>query len=236
MALLVISLLLMVSPSKQVCAPNCTGVDPGAEVRDPRDFTKYYICLDTDESGILSASVESVLCPPGKYFNDTRHKCELISTNPSISLTRTCDPCQVDCPAPFVVTPHPTICSLYYVCLADGHTLQQQCFRGYYFNYHTGLCTEDESQCYNYCDPYEPHCTYVNQKIPHPLDNTKFYLCTLDGPVRFQCPGNMPFQEDSLLCDSYLVDGHNAAWKYGTSDKHLFSFLVIFFVCLSLVK
>lgn len=45
---------LQVSPGEQVCAPDCSGVDPGVRVRDPTDFTKYYICLDVDGSGKYS--------------------------------------------------------------------------------------------------------------------------------------------------------------------------------------
>ncbi|XP_027221054.2 uncharacterized protein [Penaeus vannamei] len=230
MKLLFLFFLLRVSPSQQVCAPDCTGVDSVAMVPDPTDFTKYYTCLDTDQSGNLSPSGDAVKCPTDEYFNAASLKCDpLLSADPGT--LRTCDPCQVDCTGPLPVAPHPTNCSLYYECHPDGRTTQHRCSRDSFFNYHTGSCTEDWSQCYSYCDPEEPHCTRLNQTIPHPSDSSVFFLCTSEGPVRRQCPCHMAFQKDSNECKSYPSGGQNASWKCGANDNFLF-FLVIFFFCL----
>ncbi|XP_042867653.1 peritrophin-1-like [Penaeus japonicus] len=200
-ALLVI---LKVSLSEQVCAPDCSGVDPGVNVRDPTDYTKYYICLDVDGSGNLLPSSESVPCPPGKFFNDghTLPKCDPIEDMPDVVVRTTCDPCKPHCPEGGIVTPHPTDCSRYYVCLNDGHTVEYECATGYYFDYIAGVCSEDRTHCYEYCDPCQPHCTHVYQRVPDPYNCTKFYLCTVGGVVSFKCPYGKVFNEELHLCQT----------------------------------
>ncbi|XP_063591477.1 peritrophin-1-like [Penaeus indicus] len=202
-ALLVI---LTASPGEQVCAPDCSGVDPGVRVRDPTDFTKYYICLDVDGSGNLLPSSDSVSCPPGEFFNDqhTLPRCDPIEDTPEIIMTATCDPCKPHCPETGMVAPHPTDCSRYYVCLNDGHAIEYDCGAGYYFDYIDGVCSEDNSRCYQYCDPCKPHCTHVYQRVPDPYNCTKFYLCTLGDVVSFKCPYQMVFNKESHLCEKSI--------------------------------
>ncbi|ROT70535.1 putative chitinase 3 [Penaeus vannamei] len=100
-----------------------------------------------------------------------------------------------------MLAPHPTDCSRYYVCLADGLAIEHDCEAGYYFDYKTGMCSEDDSYCYQYCDPCKPHCTHVYQRVPDPYNCTKFYLCTVGGSVSFKCPHQMVFNAESHLCE-----------------------------------
>lgn len=203
------------SPGEQVCAPDCSGVDPGVRVRDPTDFTRYYICLDVDGSGNLLPSSDSVQCPPGQFFNDahTLPRCDPIEDTPEVITTATCDPCEAHCPEAGMLAPHPTDCSRYYVCLADGLAIEHDCEAGYYFDYKTGMCSEDESYCYQYCDPCKPHCTHVYQRVPDPYNCTKFYLCIVGGSVSFKCPHQMVFNAESHLCEKSVNCINNCSPK-----------------------
>ncbi|KAG7176133.1 putative Chitin binding Peritrophin-A domain-containing protein 28 [Homarus americanus] len=119
-----LSLLLLslaVRGSVQLCAPDCSGVDPGTKVRDPTDCTKYYECIYVSE-------------------------------------------------APF-------------------------------FDFMTGGCQSDDTLCYPYCNICEPHCTEYDQRVPDPLDCTRFYHCTPPTMSNFLCPHHQVFNRVSAQCE-----------------------------------
>ncbi|ROT70536.1 hypothetical protein C7M84_011143 [Penaeus vannamei] len=178
---------LTVSPGEQVCAPDCSGVDPGVRVRDPTDFTRYYICLDVDGSGNLLPSSDSVQCPPGEFFNDAH-------------------------------TPCPD-CSRYYVCLADGLAIEHDCEAGYYFDYKTGMCSEDDSYCYQYCDPCKPHCTHVYQRVPDPYNCTKCLPASRSAPRLLRRSGRESQRPDGFTRYYICLDVDGSGNLLPSSDS-----------------
>ncbi|XP_042866358.1 uncharacterized protein LOC122249500 [Penaeus japonicus] len=200
----VIFLAFAVSPSVQVCAPHCTGVDPGTKVRDPTDCTRYYICLDASGNGELVPSIQPVQCPDDHYFND-RHsipRCDPIVGAPSDYCTQLCNPCLPHCTEPYQVTPHHNDCSVYYVCLDNSHLIEVGCPQELpFFDFISGSCQNDETLCFHYCDPCEPHCTEQNERIADPSDCHRFYLCTPPTMSSFLCPHNQVFSTVTLQCE-----------------------------------
>ncbi|XP_045600120.1 peritrophin-1 isoform X2 [Procambarus clarkii] len=199
-------LLLMVWRSEQVCAPDCSGVDSMIRVRDPTDCTRYYVCLDASNNGEMIASIDSVSCPDDYYFNEshTVPRCDPLTTLPD-PCRSTCDPCVPHCLAPGKVTPHPTNCSLYYVCLDDNLLLDAHCPpETRFFDYRSGVCTDDNSVCYSYCDLCVPHCTTPGERVPDPYDCTKFHLCVVGGMVSYMCPHHRVFNSDTQLCEDNI--------------------------------
>ncbi|XP_071527837.1 uncharacterized protein [Panulirus ornatus] len=202
---LTISLLsLVVRPSVQLCAPDCTGVDPGTSVRDPTDCTRYYVCLDASGTGELVPSAEPIPCPDGHYFNEahTLPRCDPINGAPSDFCSPLCDPCVPHCTSSGDLAPHPTDCSTYYVCLQNNHVLAVGCPAEVpNFDFLTGNCQADDTLCYHYCNPCVPHCTYTGQRVLDPLDCTKFYLCTPPTMSHFLCPHNQVFNAETSQCE-----------------------------------
>lgn len=201
-ALLVVA--LAVSPSVQVCAPDCTGVDPGTKVRDPTDCTRYYVCIDASGMGELVPSNEPVSCPDNQYFNPahTMPRCDPIADAPSDFCSPLCNPCVPHCNHPGEVTPHPQDCSTYHVCLNDDHILDAGCPAEIpYFDFLIGECQGDETMCYHYCDPCVPHCTQQDERVPDPTDCHKFYLCTPPTMSSFLCPHGQVFNADTRVCE-----------------------------------
>ncbi|XP_037796766.1 uncharacterized protein LOC119592044 [Penaeus monodon] len=199
---------LTVSPSAPLCAPDCTGVDPGTSVRDPTDCTKYYVCVDASGTGELVPSVESVDCPDDHYFNDqhTTPRCDPIDEAPSGFCSDLCNPCLADCNHPGEVTPDPSNCSSYYVCLDSGHTLAVECpGSAPYFDFMTGNCQIDSTLCYHYCDTCVPHCTQQNERVADPYDCHKFYLCTPPTMSSFLCPHSQVFNRETGVCEDDAV-------------------------------
>ncbi|ROT73019.1 hypothetical protein C7M84_008580 [Penaeus vannamei] len=200
---LLLLLSLAVSPSVQLCAPDCMGVDPGTSVRDPTDCTRYYVCVDASGDGVLLPS-EPVNCPDGQYFNEyhTVPRCDPISSAPSDFCSDLCNPCEPHCGSPGALTPHPTTCYKYYVCLQNDHYLEEECSPpNLYFDYMTGACQTDNSVCYTYCDVCEPHCTQQNERVPDPTDCHRFYLCTPPTMSNFLCPHNQVFNRATRECE-----------------------------------
>ncbi|XP_042234364.1 uncharacterized protein LOC121874322 [Homarus americanus] len=197
-------MILLVRGSLQVCAPDCTGVDPGFSVKDPTDCTKYYICLDTSGDGKLVASSESLSCPDGQFFLDehTIPRCTPLPEFLPNTCKSMCNPCVPNCPAVGALEPHPINCSRYYVCLEDNHVIEESCppHKGH-FDYKFGECTADNTVCYNYCDPCVPHCTTVDQRVEDPYDCTKFHLCIMGGLANFKCPHHQVYNRYAGLCE-----------------------------------
>ncbi|XP_071540943.1 uncharacterized protein [Panulirus ornatus] len=202
---LLLLVALAVKPSQEVCAPDCTGVDPGTSIKDPTDCTRYYVCLSIN--GEMIPSEEAVQCPSGHYFNSYHSvpRCDLIEDAPEGFCSPLCDPCAPDCSlnTPGTLQPHPLDCSLYYVCLADGHTLEEACpveFR--YFDYRTGNCQVDDTLCYRYCDLCLTHCTYDGQMVIDPYDCHRFYLCTPPTEALYLCPHDQVFNTGTGQCEA----------------------------------
>ncbi|XP_071527792.1 uncharacterized protein, partial [Panulirus ornatus] len=192
----------------RLCAPDCTGVDPGTSVRDPTDCTRYYVCLDASGTGELVPSSVSLECPDGQYLNDahTVPRCDPISGAPQGFCSNLCNPCKPHCTDAGGVTPHPTDCSTYYVCLENGHILEVGCPSDVpFFDFMSGECFADDTLCYSYCDPCLPHCTVDGERIPHPSDCTKFYLCSPPEIVSFTCPHNQVFNRETSQCEEDAV-------------------------------
>nr|XP_027217538.1 uncharacterized protein LOC113810052 [Penaeus vannamei] len=196
---------LAVSPSVQVCAPDCTGVDPLTKVRDPTDCTRYYVCVDTSGTGVLLPSIDPVECPDGQYFNDqhTNPRCDPISSAPYDFCSPLCNPCEAHCTHAGEVTPDPTDCSTYYVCLDDGHVLPVGCSAETpFFDFMVGECQTDPTLCFHYCDVCEPHCTQQNERVPDPTDCHRFYLCTPPTMSSFLCPHEEVFNRVTGVCEA----------------------------------
>ncbi|XP_042866379.1 uncharacterized protein LOC122249512 [Penaeus japonicus] len=200
---LLLFLFIAVSPSVQLCAPDCTDVDPGTKVRDPTDCTRYYVCLDVTGDGILLPS-EPVDCPDAHYFNEhhTSPRCDPIAGAPSDFCSRLCNPCEPHCSSPGELTPHPTKCYQYYVCLQNNNLLGEECpTHNINFDYLTGKCQNDDTLCYNYCNICEPHCTQDSERVPDPTDCHRFYLCTPPTMSNFLCPHNQVFSRVTRECE-----------------------------------
>nr|ASP44166.1 obstructor F2 [Penaeus vannamei] len=195
---------LAVSPSVQVCAPDCTGVDPGTKVRDPTDCTRYYVCVDATGSGVLVPSIDPVECPDGQYFNDqhTSPRCDPINSAPNGFCSQLCNPCEPHCTHAGEVTPDPLDCSTYYVCLQDDHFMSVGCpAETPYFDFMAGECQGDSTLCFHNCDVCEPHCTQQNERVPDPTDCHRFYLCTPPTMSSFLCPHNEIFNRETGVCE-----------------------------------
>ncbi|XP_071528094.1 uncharacterized protein [Panulirus ornatus] len=186
-----------------VCAPDCSGVESGTSVRDPTDCTRYYVCLDLGDGEPLPSEYP-VECPSGQYFNDahTVPRCDPISGAPQGFCSNLCNPCKPHCIADGGVTPHPTDCSTYYVCLQEG-IMEVGCESNLpFFDYMTGECSDDPTLCFAYCDPCIPHCTAANERVPDPIDCHQFYVCNPPEVVSFLCPHNEIFNRDSGECEA----------------------------------
>ncbi|XP_069959555.1 uncharacterized protein [Cherax quadricarinatus] len=197
-------LALVVKSSLQICAPSCAGVESGFFVRDPTDCTRYYVCVDVG-GGVIVPSSLPVDCTDGYYFNDGHAvpRCDPISDAGADFCSDLCNPCVYQCDTAGQVTPNPTDCNTYYVCLAGGLVLEQQCpGNAPFFDFNTGECTADDTLCYNYCDTCVPHCTEQNEKVPDPLDCHNFYVCNPPNIASFICPHTEIFSRVTLECEA----------------------------------
>ncbi|XP_042242038.1 uncharacterized protein LOC121879448 [Homarus americanus] len=194
-------LTLLVRESIQACAPYCSGHKAGDKVRDPTDCTKYYVCINA--GGQLIPSTEPEDCTDGDYFEYHRSRCEPISGAPVNFCSPLCNPCVPYCEHAGQLTPDPFDCSIYYVCLDDGHLLQQDCpYDAGYFNFRTGDCVDDDSVCYGYCDICKPHCVANGEKVPDPFDCHNFYQCFPPDAILGTCPHDGVFNRVSHYCES----------------------------------
>ncbi|KAK4315135.1 hypothetical protein Pmani_013627 [Petrolisthes manimaculis] len=202
-------LATLVCSSIQVCAPDCTGVDPGTLVRDPTDCTRYYACLSIN--GEMIPSDVPTDCPDGQYFNPshTIPRCDPIETGMEGYCTNLCNPCVPDCRAdnPGTVQPHTVLCNEYYVCLEGGHTLLETCpSENPYYDFRTGDCQSDNTLCYNYCDPCVPHCTYDGESVSDPLDCHSFYVCSPPNMAHFLCPSGLVYDPVTTQCGTFACN------------------------------
>ncbi|XP_053653655.2 uncharacterized protein [Cherax quadricarinatus] len=203
---LLLILSLGVRLSVEVCAPDCSGVDPGISVRDPTDCTRYYVCLSIN--GVNTPSEFPVECPDSQYFNDghTVPRCDPIADAPSDFCSDLCDPCIPDCNGNNAGTeqPDPLSCSQFDVCLVDpGHYLENFCpSDAPYFDFRHSVCQSDPTLCYGYCDLCLPHCTYNGQLVIDPVNCHEFYLCSPPTMAHFLCPSNQVFNRLTGECEA----------------------------------
>ncbi|XP_069959554.1 uncharacterized protein [Cherax quadricarinatus] len=203
---LLLILSLGVRLSVEVCAPDCSVVDPGISVRDPTDCTRYYVCLSIHD--VNTPSKDPVECPSGQYFNDghTVPRCDPINGAPATFCSDLCDPCIPDCNGNNAGTaqPNPLSCSKYDVCLAEtGLFLEFDCpSDAPYFDFRKSKCQTDSTLCYDYCDMCLPHCTYDGQLLIDPTDCHQFYLCTPPTIALFLCPNSLIFNRSTGECEA----------------------------------
>ena len=146
---------------------------------------------------------DPVKCPDGTYFNEkhTNPRCDPISEAPADYCSPLCNPCETHCTGVGVTTPHPSDCSKYYVCLADGNTIEVACPSDTeYFDYHLGKCSTNKNTCFKFCDTCLPHCTLNNERVKDPLDCHSFYLCNPPSMSHFTCNPDSVFDPEQGVC------------------------------------
>lgn len=156
-------------------------------------------------------SDEPIECPDGQYFNPdhTVPRCDPISSGLTDFCSDLCNPCVPDCNMgnPGTVQPDPAGCSTYFICLSDGHVLQETCPpEAPWYDFQTGNCQDDDTLCYEYCDFCAPHCTYEGEYISDPLDCHSFYVCSPPGMAHFLCPSGGVYDPESQLCGDYVCN------------------------------
>ncbi|XP_069959548.1 uncharacterized protein [Cherax quadricarinatus] len=196
-------LLLEIGPSLQLCVPDCTGRAEGDMIKDPSNCLQYYFCSDPDGNGVLEHSLYPSTCPEGYFFNaaESVRECEKIvpDTNYCKDL---CSPCALQCQEPGTMLPSPTDCQLYKICLDNGF-LDVSCPPEYpNFNFETSDCTNDDTVCYNLCDPCEVYCV-AEGKIPDPKNCNGYLYCHPPEVAYFLCPEGEAFNSDLLLCEPF---------------------------------
>ncbi|XP_045105059.1 uncharacterized protein LOC123500404 [Portunus trituberculatus] len=170
-----------------ICEPSCKGKDPGDHVEDPKNCTKYYICMP----GHIPTQ-SSLPCDPGNIFDPDLGIC-----SPGNTCTASCVPpdCHLTCTEQVDLISDPYDCSVYWVCLA-GQVVgdSKRCEADApYFN--GKFCVNDKSQCCTeLCRPY---CYEGVYQAPDPTNCTAFYICEEEGvpseDVHFSCKDNEIF-------------------------------------------
>nr|XP_053653833.1 uncharacterized protein LOC128703259 [Cherax quadricarinatus] len=165
---LMLIFFLGVRLSVEVCAPDCSVVDPGISVRDPTDCTRYYVCLSihgnkqnyqyTAQPNPLSCSKYDVClaetglflefdCPSdAPYFDFRKSKCQTDST----LCYDYCDMCLPHCTYDGQLLIDPTDCHQFYLCTPPTIALFL-CPNSLIFNRSTGEC-EANAECEILCE------------------------------------------------------------------------------------
>nr|XP_053653836.1 peritrophin-48-like [Cherax quadricarinatus] len=158
---------------------------------------------DPDGNGVLEHSLYPSTCPEGYFFNaaESVRECEKIvpDTNYCKDL---CSPCALQCQEPGTMLPSPTDCQIYKICLDNG-VLDVSCPPEYpNYNFETSDCTNDDTVCYNLCDPCEVYCV-AEGKIPDPKNCNGYLYCHPPEVAYFLCPEGEAFNSDLLLCEPF---------------------------------
>ncbi|XP_045600278.1 peritrophin-48-like isoform X2 [Procambarus clarkii] len=198
---IVSSLFLLAQASVELCVADCSGAREGGKVKDPVNCLRYYYCSDPDGSGTLVPSLVPSTCPTGYFFNAAASvmECEKIVPNTDYC-KNLCNPCHLQCVDPGSLLPYPLNCNLYKICLDDGSSLDVACpVEHPYFDFQTGMCTDDASLCYNACDPCETYCV-AEGKTPDPNNCWGYFYCDPPETAPFLCPEGEAFDPDDLIC------------------------------------
>ncbi|KAK7086085.1 hypothetical protein SK128_005378, partial [Halocaridina rubra] len=175
------------------CEPNCTGHLNGEEVSDPKNCTRFYVCMPGEMPSDFPFS-----CPPDTEFQETvgcvpPYGCEPICKGSPA--------CHMTCLSVGDYIADPIDCTAYYVCDISGPSEANHC-PGSFPNYDpvAQKCADDESVC---CKPgCEPQCEATSVQVPDPTDCTKFYQCypnPIYPPV--SCPDGEVFNIGTGHCD-----------------------------------
>ncbi|XP_071544983.1 uncharacterized protein [Panulirus ornatus] len=164
------------------CQPDCSGKNPGDAVPDPKDCTRYYLCLD---DGVYLEDPFS--CPDGETFVLPEGQCK--ANGPCMTL---CPPkeCQMTCDGYPSKVADPRDCSRFYVCTDEDTVVPMSCPSDKpYFDGAALVCGTDLSACCS--DPCNPFCFTAGTNVPDPLDCSRYYICSDD---------NVPVSEGSHMC------------------------------------
>lgn len=156
-------------------------------------------------AGILSPS-EPIKCQGGYYFESSHAepRCDPISAADEGFCVNSCSPCDVLYSHAGDVTPNPTDCSSFFVCLEGGVLLESPCVEGPYYDYRTGFCQDDAAKCFNQCDPCETYCTTIGN-VADPLDCYGFYQCSPPDLVHYECPVGEVFNPLTGVCSTSAI-------------------------------
>ncbi|KAK7086507.1 hypothetical protein SK128_015258 [Halocaridina rubra] len=193
--LLVMSATLTMVGS-QSCDPDCSGQNPGTKVEDPRNCTRYYICM----AGELPSDVP-LPCPSGEEFMSGVCQAPAPGATPC---SPSCSPtgCHLTCTSIGDHIADPFNCQAFYTCDVGGPGIVQFCPESIpHFDHSQQKCANDESVC---CSPScEPYCDTNVIQIADPTDCTKFYICD-SAPIYppFSCPPGEIFDIGIGHCSS----------------------------------
>ncbi|KAK3871812.1 hypothetical protein Pcinc_023061 [Petrolisthes cinctipes] len=175
MSSLVLQALGVTLVGGRACEPDCTGMDPGMNVADPKNCTRYYLCLSNGVPSDVALS-----CPTGQKFDTLTNVC-MNESNSSLSCA-ICPPyCQFKCPpdnqAAYIA--HPSDCNYYYMCglgdPGDDPMLIECPVEIPYYDGEHDHCQADPELCCGQCAAF---CYDPFTEVADPYDCTKFYLCT----------------------------------------------------------
>ncbi|KAG7176132.1 putative Chitin binding Peritrophin-A domain-containing protein 19, partial [Homarus americanus] len=190
--------------SAQLCVPDCTNMHEGDKVMDPTNCLRFYYCSDPDNNGHPVPSSEPITCPEGFYFNPSPYVKDCDKVDPDKDYcTGLCDPCAIECKEPGTLLPFPRDCHKYLVCLGNNpEPLEINCPDDKpFFDYKTDLCSDDNSLCYNLCDPCKVLCVKKG-KVLDPHNCKGYYYCDPPQVAPFECPAGEVFNAQDLVCEA----------------------------------
>uniref|UniRef100_A0A182K8X5 Chitin-binding type-2 domain-containing protein n=1 Tax=Anopheles christyi TaxID=43041 RepID=A0A182K8X5_9DIPT len=146
------------------------------------DCTRYYMCMDTQ-------SIERT-CPSGQVFDIYLTAC---SSKQSSTCILDVNPC--DNNNGIAYKPHPSDCTLYYMCM-DSQSIDRACASGQIFDIYKSACGPESSSTCILDQPVEPNPTTLPPSpttqsptnnpcannigisyLPHPQDCNRYYMC-----------------------------------------------------------
>ncbi|XP_076343537.1 uncharacterized protein LOC143243779 isoform X2 [Tachypleus tridentatus] len=136
-------------------------------------------------------------CPANLHWSVERNRCEwpcAARCDPSVLPCPT-DPTPGNCSCNGCFTPHPLICSAYYVC-RDGRRELVFCPSGLYFNKDTKVCDYPENvRCWDFI------CPVKNGMFKNVFDCGSFWHCSNGIPYLKDCPANLHWSVERNRCE-----------------------------------
>lgn len=191
---------------KSVCVNEllCNGKYTQYEVVSNSEVcNKYYLCFNGD--------LLDLTCANGLYFDDEALQCLPNDNNKCQILGDDCT-----CPGGYKAgdfLPHPTDCSLYYIC-SGGKLVESSCGANNYFDKITNACQKDTTNC---CAASATRTCVGNYRegefVPHPTNVQSYYICSNARLMPASCgTGNM-FDRKSNSCTTLPKIFTSYKWK-----------------------